>query len=157
GRTYGGRTLCYLDCMRDLDVEVGTPLLAELAPALTTLFEAGRWYCGRVNAVGRRGIEAALPARARGAFMPVLIEGIHALLAQPPGLAEEVAELQGRLEPLLADPDPATIGARAAAAFSDYEPAWPFAAFQSIDLQLAARDVDAIAGGDYLAILGDMH
>src|SRR5262249_62205189 len=79
------------------------------------------------------------------------------LMALPPELAVEVAELQRRLAPLLAEADPATIGAGAAAAFADHEPAWSLAAFQSIDLPLAARDVDAIAAGDYLAVLGDMH
>ena len=157
GRTYGGRTLCYLDCLRELDVELGAPLLTELAPALETLFEAGRWYCGRVNEVGRRVIERALPPGGRGPFVPLLMDVIRTLMAQPPELADEVAELQRRLAPLLAEPDPTTIGARAAAAFADHEPAWRYAAFQSIDLQLAARDVDAIAKGDYLAVLGDMH
>src|SRR5262249_34672325 len=97
GRTYGGRTLCYLDCMRELEVELGAPLLAELAPALETLFEAGRWYCGRVNGVGRRVIERALPPGGRGPFMPVLIEVIRTLMAPPPELVDEVAELQRRL------------------------------------------------------------
>jgi hypothetical protein len=157
GRAYGGRTLCYLDCMRDLDVELGAPLVAELAPALQTLFEAGRWYCGRVNEIGRRVIERALPPGGRGPFMPVLIDVVRTLMAVPQELAVEVAELQRRLVPLLADGDPATIGTRAVAAFADHEPAWSLAAFQSIDLQLAASDVDAIAAGDYLAVLGDMH
>ena len=35
--------------------------------------------------------------------------------------------------------------------------AWPQAGNQSVDLQLAARDADAIAAGDYLAVVGDMH
>jgi hypothetical protein len=157
GRIYGGRTLCYLDCMRELEVELGPPLLAELAPALQTLFEAGRWYCGRVNEVGRRVVERALPPGGRGPFMPVLVEVIRTLMAPPPELADEVSELQRRLVRLLADPDPATIGRRAAAAFADREPAWAIAAFQSIDLQLAAHDVDAMSAGDYLAVLGDMH
>jgi hypothetical protein len=157
GRAYGGRTLCYLDCTRELDVELGAPLLTELAPALQTLFEAGRWYCGHVQEVGRQVIERALPRDGRGPFMPVLVDVIRTLMALPSELADVVSELQLRLAPLLADPDPTTIGIRAAAAFADHRPGWSFAAFQSIDLQLAARDADAIAVGDYLAILGDMH
>ena len=61
GRAYGARTLCYLDCMRDLDVTIGPGLLDEIAPALEVLFEAGSWYCGRVNEISRRVIERALP------------------------------------------------------------------------------------------------
>ena len=75
GRAYGARTLCYLDCMRDLDVTIGPGLLGEIAPALQVLFEAGSWYCGRVNEIGRRVIERALPTGGRGPFLPVLMRG----------------------------------------------------------------------------------
>ncbi len=44
GRAYGARTLSYVDCMRDLDVTLGPPLVAGMAPALRVLFEASRWY-----------------------------------------------------------------------------------------------------------------
>src|SRR5262249_33061179 len=49
GKAYGARTLAYVDCLRDLDVTVGPALVADVAPALQTLFEACRWYCGEVN------------------------------------------------------------------------------------------------------------
>src|SRR5215207_7213879 len=61
GQAYGARTLAYLDCMRDLDVTIGPGLLAGIAPALQVLFEAGRWYCGEVNAVGAGIVADALP------------------------------------------------------------------------------------------------
>jgi hypothetical protein len=157
GRAYGARTLCYLDCMRDLEVTVGGAVIAELSPALQTLFEAGRWYSGRVNAIGRRVIADALPAGGRGPFLPVLQQVLPALMEPPPELAGVVEELQQRLELLLADPDPATIGTRAAAAFADHSPAWPQAVFGSVDLHLAAGDPAAVAAGDYQAVLGDMH
>lgn len=157
GRAYGARTLCYLDCIRDLDVEIGPGLIAEVAPALESLFEAGRWFCGRVNAIGEQVIERALPAAGCGPFGPVLGRVLRTLMQLPPELAELVEELHARLAPLLADPDPATIGARAAAAFADHLPAWPHSVFQSVDVHIAARDDAAVAAGDYLAVLGDMH
>ena len=157
GRAYGARTLCYVDCMRDLEVEIGSGLVAGVAPALHALFEAGRWYSGRVNAIGEQVIERALPAGGRGAFAPFVGRVLRDLLQPPPELGGLVEELQERLAPVLADPDPATIGRRAAAAFADHAPAWPHAAFQSVDLHLAARDEAAVAAGEYLAVLGDMH
>ena len=157
GQSYGARTLCYLDCMRDLELTVGPGLVAALAPALQTLFEAGRWFCGRVNAVAWRVIERGLPASGRGPLMPVLGHVLRTLMLFPPELGAEVAELHRRMAVLLADPDPATIGRRAAAAFGDYAPAWPSSVFQSVDVQLAARDEGAIAAGDYLAVVGDFH
>jgi hypothetical protein len=153
---YGARTLCYLDCMRDLDVTMGPALIAGMAPALEALFEAGRWWSGRVNAIGRRVIEQALPD-GRGPFMPVLMQVMQGLMQLPPELADALGELHRRLALLLAEPDPATIGSRAQAAFADREPAWPLAAFQSVDVQIAARDEAALAAGDHLAVVGDVH
>jgi hypothetical protein len=157
GMAYGARTLCYLDCMRDLDVAMGPSLVADMAPALQVLFEAGRWYSGRVNAIGRRVIEDALPEGGRGPFMPVLIQVLKALGQLPPELGDVVTELHDRLGRVLADPDPATIGARAAAEFADHEPAWRPAAFQSVDVQVAAAGEAALAAGNYLAVIGDVH
>ena len=156
GRAYGARTLSYVDCMRDLDVEVGHELVEAMQPALVALFEACRWYCGRVHAVGRRVIEESLHDSA-GPFVPVLVNVIRKLMAPPPALADEVAELERRLTSLFRDPDPETIGARATAMFADHEPAWRHAVFHSVDIQLAARDEAAVAAGDYLAVIGDVH
>ena len=156
GRAYGGRTLSYIDCMRDLDVEVGPELVEDMRPALETLFEACRWYCGRVQAVGRRVIEESVPDGG-GPFAPVLVDVVRKLLEPPSALADEVAELERRLTSLLRDPDPETIGARAAEMFADHAPAWRHAVFHSVDIQLAARDEAAIAAGDYLAVIGDVH
>src|SRR5204862_1671287 len=69
----------------------------------------------------------------------------------------EVAELERRLGALLADPDPATIGARAVGAFADHQPAWPLSMFESVDIQIAAHSEAAIAAGDYLVVIGDVH
>jgi hypothetical protein len=157
GMAYGARTLCYLDCMRELDVTMGPELVRDMAPALRTLFEAGRWYTGGVNAVGRRVIEDALPAGGRGPFGPVLGQVLKTLGKVPPELEGVVAELHERLGRVIADPDPATVAARAAEAFADHEPAWRFARFQSADVQIAARGEAGLAAGDYLAVIGDVH
>jgi hypothetical protein len=58
---------------------------------------------------------------------------------------------------LIADPDGATLAARARALFADHRPAWPFACYQSVDVQIAAHDEQAIRDGDYLAVIGDLH
>ena len=157
GRAYGARTLCYLDCMRDLDVTIGPGLLEEVAPALQVLFEAGSWYCGRVNEIGRRVIERALPTGGRGPFLPVLTQVLRTIMQLPPELADEVAEVQRRFAQVLADPDPTTIGERAAAIFCDRVPAWRHAAFHSIDLQIAADDEADVIAGEWLAVVGDIH
>jgi hypothetical protein len=66
-------------------------------------------------------------------------------------------DLQRRWSALIADPNPATIGTRAAAAFADHAPAWPTSVYQSADVQIAAPSLDAINTGDYLCVVGDLH
>ncbi len=157
GMAYGGRTVCYVDSLRDLDVAIGPGLVAAIAPALRTLFEACRWFTGRVNAIGRRVVERAADGHDSEPFPPVMGAIMRELMGPPPELGSVVAELHRRLAGLLADPDPATIGDRATAAFADHEPAWRPGVFQSVDIQIAARDEAAIAAGDYLAVVGDVH
>jgi len=158
GRAYGARTLVYIDCMRDLEVTLGRTLVAEIAPALQVLFEAGRWYCGQINEIGKSVIEQSLPSGGRGPFAPVLGRVLRPLIMNwPPEIEAELAEMHRRLALVLADPSPETIGARAAAAFADHRPAWPTSVFQSLDVQLAARDETAVAEGDWAAVIGDMH
>ncbi len=43
GETYAGRALCYEDTERDLDLTVGRPVLAALAAPLDILLHAARW------------------------------------------------------------------------------------------------------------------
>src|SRR5262249_1058394 len=153
GKAYGARTLAYVDCLRDLDVTVGPALVADLAPALQTLFEACRWYCGEVNEIGRRVIERLLPKDGRAPFGPVLVDVLRTVMQPPPQLGEAVVELQQRLESILSDPDLGTIGARAAAVFADHRPAWRTAVFQSVDVQIAAADAEAVAAGRHFAVI----
>ena len=158
GRAYGARTLAYVDCMRDLDVTLGPDVLAEITPALATIFEAGRWYCGRIQSIGERVIEAALPDDGdRVPFAAVLPRILVPLMRLPAAINAEVAELQRRMEVLLEDRDGSTLAQRARTMFGDHRRAWSFAVYQSVDVQVAARDVQAIADGDYLAVIGDVH
>ena len=110
-----------------------------MAPALQVLFEAGRWFCGEVNAIGTRIVQDAVPPGDRAAFIDVVKRALPALMEPPPELEAVVAELERRVTALLADPDPATIGPRAEAVFADHRPAWPTAVFMSVDVQIAAR------------------
>jgi hypothetical protein len=157
GRAYGARTLVYIDCLRDAHVTVGPALVDELAPVLRLVFEAGRWYSGRVNAIARELIAGVLPEDGRGPFGPVLGQVLPALMMLPAPLEGAVAELQERVAGVLADADPVTLGERASAAFADHEPVWRSGVYQSADIQIAAASVDAVNAGDYLAVVADVH
>ena len=152
----GGRTIAYLDCMRDLDLTVGGPVLAELRSSLPAVLSASRWWCGRVYAAGSELLARIAHGRS-GPLGPLLGELMGAAWGLYEGMAGEQPELQRRWAAVVAGGDDAGIAARAAAAFADYAPAWRYAAYQSADIQIAAASTAAIARGDFSVVLGDFH
>jgi Lantibiotic dehydratase, N terminus len=157
GQTYAARTLLYLDCMRDLNLTAGPALRDELAATLPPLLAGARWYCGQVYQAARQLIGQAAAASESRTLDRVLAEVLPALRHLPEAAAAANRELQRRWSVLLADPDPATIGTRAAAAFADYAPAWPISVYQSADVQIAAPSLAAVNAGEYLCVVGDFH
>jgi len=158
GQTYAARTLLYLDCMRDLDLAVGPAIRDELAATLPPLLAGARWYCGRVYETARQVIGEAAAAIGTGPLDRVLETVLPALRHHlPDAVTAANDDLQRRWSALLADPDPATIAARAAATFADHAPAWPTSVYQSADIQIAAPSAAALNAGDYLCVVGDFH
>jgi hypothetical protein len=157
GQANAARTLLYLDCMRDLDLTVGPALRDELAVTLPPLLAGARWYSGRIyRAAGQIIGEAAAASGARS--LDRVLEAVEpALRRLPDAAAKANHDLQQRWSALLADPDLATIGARAAAAFADHVPAWPVSVYQSADVQIAAPSLAAVNAGNYLCVVGDFH
>src|SRR4029450_11863895 len=120
----GGRTPLYMDAMRDLDVDLGPGLVAELAASLPPLLESSRWLCGRSFELGTAlMMEAIGPGGGRGPLAPLFGKVFSALREMPRLFASEHDELQRRWAELLADPDRTTIGERARARFADFGPA----------------------------------
>jgi hypothetical protein len=157
GQTYAARTLLYLDCMRDLDLTVGPALRDELAATLPPLLAGARWYSGEVYKAARQLIGEAAAASESRTLDRVLDKVLPALRHLPEAAAAANSDLQRRWSVLLADPDLATIGTRAAAAFADHAPAWPTSVYQSADVQIAAPSLAAVNAGDYLCVVGDFH
>ncbi|MHB8691493.1 MAG: lantibiotic dehydratase [Solirubrobacteraceae bacterium] len=154
----GGRTPLYLDCMRDLDVDLGPAVVAELAGSLPVLFEASRWWCGRSFAHGRAILaEALADGSADRPLEPLFSLVFDRLWELPRLLAPDLEDLQRRCAALIDAGDDATIAARAAAAFADHGPAWPRSVFHSADVQIAAAELAAIEAGRFLAVVGDFH
>jgi hypothetical protein len=154
----GGRTPLYLDCLRDLEVDIGPALVGELAQGLPPLLESARWYCGRVFQLGQDIIAQEMGTGAGAQDLaPIHQRLMSALMDLPRRLRPALEELQSRWADLLASPDRATLPGRVTAAFSDDEPAWPTAVYHSPDVQIAARSVEDIRRGRFLAVVGDFH
>lgn len=172
GQTYAGRTPLYQDCRRDLVVELGQPFLDRLGPPLALLLESARWFTYEIASRYRRalaGIYRQLrtdgPAVDFSRFwreVPALFPGG----AAPGSIVGEVrAELHHRWAEILAcDPAERAVHRRAAALrdevqrrFAARGPGWPAACHHSPDVMIAAAGADAVARGDYLIVIGEVH
>lgn len=152
----GGSTPVYLDCIRDIDLTLGPAVTVELSNGLRAMFESSRWHCGRVFEAACDALAAAGGSDTMQPLEPRLGDLWSALTQLPARLADQTAELQRRWNDLLAG-DPNTLGARAAERFSDHRAAWPSSVYQSVDVQLAAPNTDAVNAGSFAAVLGDFH
>ncbi|MGW8643222.1 lantibiotic dehydratase, partial [Micromonospora chalcea] len=174
GQMYAGRTVCYEDSARDLDVVFGAPLLAELAAPLDVLLRAARWLA---NALARayldvlRGLYEELRAESGGpvplADLWFLAQGMFWGDGERPvdAVAAEFAARWSGLFGLDTLPAGSTdVRLRAAdladridAVFPGAGPEWSNAAIHSPDLQICATDADALRRGDYTVVLGELH
>ncbi|MBO4138987.1 lantibiotic dehydratase [Micromonospora tulbaghiae] len=174
GQMYAGRTVCYEDSARDLDVVFGAPLLAELAAPLDVLLRAARWLA---NALARayldvlRGLYEELRADS-GAPVPLadlwfLAQGMFWGDGERPvdAVAADFAARWAGLFGLDALPAGTTdvrlraadLAGRVDAVFPGDGPEWSNAAVHSPDLQICATDADALRRGDYTVVLGELH
>src|SRR4029077_362382 len=136
----GGRTIAYLDCLRDLRVTVGPEELYQLRNSLASVPRSSRWWRERVC---ERGAELLGQIAQPGPLAPQL----GALMGAGFGLWDQMGAEQRELQRRWAvDAD-----------FGDWTPAWYGANYNSAVLLIAAASVDAIARGDFLMVLGDFH
>jgi hypothetical protein len=175
GQMYAGRTLCYEDTSRDLDVVFGAPLLAELAAPLGVLLRAARWLVGALEeAYGATFRELYDELRAESGGGPVsladlwfLVQGMFWGTGERP-VDAVAAEFAARWAGLfgLADLPPgstevrlavADLADRVAEVFPDRPSDWASGRLHSPDLQICAADVEALRRGDYTVVLGELH
>jgi hypothetical protein len=156
GDSGGGRTIAYLDCMRDLDLTLGGAVLDELRTTLPAVLYASRWWCGRAYAAGSALMERIAHGRS-GPLGPLLGELMGAGWGLFEQMGDEQRELQRRWADVVGGGDASGVAERAAAAFADHAPAWRWSTYHSTDMQIAAADGDAIRRGEFQLVLGDFH
>ncbi len=170
GQLYAGRTLIHEDCRRDLDVELGAPFLAEIAPALGLVLDSARWITQLVARSHRERFEATYAQLSRDRGTPQVDLLSFARAAVPLLLNRETRqmlerEMQDRWERVLQIPEgarrivrkSAELGPRVAEEFAASSAGWVKARYHSPDLLIAAPSVEAIRRGDYEVVLGELH
>ena len=133
----GGRTIAYLDCMRDLDLTLGPTVVDELRASLPPVLYASRWWCGRVFDRGAELLGRIAHGRS-DPLAPMLGELMSAGFGLWDQMGGEQRELQQRWRSFV---DGTTA---AADAFADWTPAWHGSTYHSADLQIAAASSDAV-------------
>jgi hypothetical protein len=173
GQAYAARTLFYEDCRRDLDGTIGPAVIRELAPPLTLLMQSARWYTHAVAERYEKLFQSAY-RELREAHGPVLdylrfweriAPEFPSSPQNRPAIVREVTDqLQTRWKEVLGNLEDRAhldrserLAPLVARTFAAPHPGWPTARYHTPDLMLAAHDADAVARGDYLIILGEVH
>jgi hypothetical protein len=175
GEIYAGRTLVYEDCRRDVSVTLGRELLESLGEPLGLVLRSARWLtstlaeryrllCERTydELVAETGARAVDFLQFFDRIAPHF--GADASGA-PPSVGGAVEELAARWAQILAIAPGArrvahtarALQGRVEEAFSAPGPGWPMARYHSPDVLLAARGPEAVARGEYLLVLGELH
>ncbi|WP_020659972.1 lantibiotic dehydratase [Amycolatopsis benzoatilytica] len=173
GEMYAGRTPCYEDTIRDLDLSFGAGLLDGFGPALTRMAHLARWLTAELAAAVRSGLtrlHADLAEDSGGHEVPFgqlwyLARGV--LFGPDHGpVAAVLAEFSRQWAALFAlDTLPEDVrevhcdSARldVETLFPADRPGWAGARLHSPDLQLCAENLAALRRGDFFAVLGELH
>lgn len=172
GQMYAGRTVCFEDTSRDLELVFGSPVLDAIGPPLALLLAGARWLSSRITEVylaELRGLFDELAAGSGSTVVPLaelwfFAQGLFFGAGDRPvdAVAEEFTRTWAELLGLDTDArelryTSAELADAVARAFPATEPGWSFARYHSPDVHIVAPDADAVARGEFTAVLGELH
>jgi len=172
GKMYAGRTLVYEDCRRDLEMEIGPPVLAALAPPLSLLLESARWFTYQVACEYERAFADIYSSLVQREGRPAVDFVSFANHAQPliygdkNSLVENIVRrMQEHWLEILSFPESErtvtrqseALRSRVRAVFAAPHSGWQYARYHSPDVMIAAESVEAIARDDYQLVMGEFH
>lgn len=174
GPAGSGRTVVYEDARRAVEVELGRPLLAAVAPPLALVLDSARWFVARAAAnLDARTVDLFRRCQDRTGHCEVPLPALLAMLTPdlhpaPDGsdpVSIATAELQRRWARILRLPAGVSRHQVAVAAIEDEvralfpasPPAWAGAICYSPDLLIAAAGPGAVNQGRFQAVLGELH
>lgn len=170
GKTYVGRTVTYLDCRRDVELQLGGELCAQLAPPLPLILESVRWYTYAVTQHVHRLASNIYKLSTPGSDQqPLPLRYLMAKLGAAIKSSDPVNQtselLIAKWSNVLQFADDARFVQFEAADLRDMVhrefaapgPGMPTARMHSPDIMIAANGIGAIRRGDYLFVLGETH
>lgn len=172
GLMYAGRGLVFEDCRRDLDVVIGSRILEDIGPALSLVLASARWLTVAVADAYSAAFRSLYESLAKRAGSSVVSFAdfyyraqrlLHGTKDRP--VDGPTAELRRRWSTVLRIDegasrqtfDSAALRAAVAEAFPARGPGWQLAKHHSPDVMICASSPEAIARGEYVAVLGEIH
>ncbi|MCU1264993.1 MAG: hypothetical protein JWM21_1311 [Acidobacteria bacterium] len=172
GQTYGGRTLIYEDCRRNLEAKVGPAVLEALAPPLSLLLRSGRWLSYEVAELYRAALRPVYEELVQKTGSRVVsavdfwIKCDRFFFKEDTHLAENILpRFQQRwAEVLQLSPEARRVEftyeqlrPQVERAFAAPHPGWSHARYQSPDVMIAASSVEAIRRNEFQLTIGEVH
>ena len=171
GKNYAGKTLIYEDARRDLEVDLGPQLLQSLAPPLSLLLLAGRWFTAQVADLCRKKLReiyfqqvqrkrdtsveaAALWVQIAPIFFEQKLQFVGPIQQEFQRKWETILRLGSGRETITYSYD--ELRSRVLKEFALNRPGW-VACHHSPDIMVAATSEEAIRKGDCLFVLGEAH
>ncbi len=166
-----GRAMAYEDCRRDVSLEIGPEVVRRLAPPLSLVLASARWFTDSVCARAHDGI-ARIYAKLRAEagrdevdFTPLWRRAIESGVFNDSNFGPVLAELQARWAKLLplesserrVQFHASALAGPVAAAFPAQDLPFPRLIYHAPDIMVASESAEAIAGGDYQFVLGEVH
>jgi hypothetical protein len=172
GAMYASRGLVFEDCRRDLDYRIGSTILEEIGPALALVLTSARFLthaAGKAYDVAFRELHATMAARSGSPSLPFsdfwfrAQRLFHGRKDRP--ITEVTRSVQEKWSRILDLPAgqrrvelrSADLQAAVSEAFDAPRAGWSAARYHAPDLMIGAASVEAIARGDYFAVLGEVH
>lgn len=170
-----GRSLLVEDCRSDVRVTLSRAVLADLTGPLHLVLTSARWlvtqigerYLQLVGQIFDRLIPPGRSAKDGLGLAAVLSDYVPFCTAQMMSvqIAPVISEFQHRWSQILRVPtdlarhqlDVADIAAEVRRQFAAPSPSWFSGRFLSPDLMLAASGAEAVEGGDYSWVIGELH
>lgn len=170
GLAYAGRTLSYLECRRDVAVQVGTDVVDAMAP-LALVLDSVRWLTAAIRSrflpeveavfrrLERRSAEPPTVAELWVACLPLLGNRLPAIVTGT------IQEMQHRWRAIIGGPTAAAeltlhsadLAGPVQEAFPAERSGWSEARWCCPDVMIAAADADQVREGVFSLVLGEVH
>jgi hypothetical protein len=172
GQTYGGRTVVYEDCRRDIEVSLGPEILHSLAAPLSLLLSSSRWLMSEVASNYRQIFTEIYDQLTRRTGNKTIDAGVfwaeampHLFGEKPPVMAALEQEFRRKWEGILNIAPQASRVTYSSeelkeviqAEFRCRGAGWTGARYHCPDVMIAAPGPEAVKRGDYVLVLGGMH